>query len=256
MVWIAVTLPMLPLEAVQPLPSEIVTGSAMLSLTSASAQAQAQASTSTSTRSGDRASPYALVVHARVVLADPRAQALGVRPGFARSHALALAPELECLLPDPAREQRAFEAIALALCAFTPQIVLAQTHTLLLDVSASLRLFGGLRALLRQIETVLDETGHQAVLGCAPTPWAAWLFARAAAVWDGRRRRVVRSARLAATLDSLPATLLPAAALHGDGLAQIGCETLGTNLHPIALAQTDGNLFRRGVLAIVADEID
>jgi protein ImuB len=38
---------------------------------------------------------------------------------------------------------------------------------------------------------------------------------------------VVRAARLAAVLDSLPATLLPAAALHGEGLAQIGCETLG-----------------------------
>jgi protein ImuB len=195
MVWIAVTLPMLPLEAVRPLSPETA--------------------------------PYALVAHARIVLVDPRAQALGVRVGFARSHALALAPPLECLSPAPERERRAFEAIALALCAFTPQIVLADSHTLLLDVTGSLRLFGGLRALLRQIGATLEGTGHHAVLGCAPTPWAAWLFARATAIWDGRRRRVIQTTRLAATLDRLPATLLPAAALHGDGLAQIGCETLG-----------------------------
>jgi protein ImuB len=195
MVWIAVTLPMLPLEAVQPLSLD--------------------------------AAPYALVARARIVLVDPRAQALGVRIGFARSHALALAPQLECLSPEPERESRAFEAIALALCAFTPQIVLADSHTLLLDVTGSLRLFGGLRALLRQIGTTLDGTGHHAMLGCAPTPWAAWLFARAAAVWDGRRRRVIQATRLAAALDPLPATLLPAAALHGEGLAQIGCESLG-----------------------------
>jgi protein ImuB len=200
--WIAVTLPMLPLEAVRPPSPEADPARAA------------------------PMPPYALVVHARIVLADPRAQALGVRIGFARSHALALAPQLECLTPAPERESRAFEAVALALCAFTPQIVLADSHTLLLDVTASLRLFGGLRALWRQIGTTLDGTGHHTVLGCAPTPWAAWLFARAAAVGDGRRRRVVRPARLVAALDPLPATLLPAAALHGEGLAQIGCETL------------------------------
>jgi protein ImuB len=240
-VWIAVTLPMLPLEAVRPLSLEGEVSLLQVSVASAVASSGSAKGTSGSaaTTAGTKAAataappttrspqPYALFAHTRVVLVDAQAQALGVRVGFARSHALALVPQLECLTPEPAREAEAFEAVALALCVFTPQIVFADAHTLLLDVTASLRLFGGLRALLRRIEATLGETGHCTVLGCAPTPWAAWLFARAGATWDKRRRRVIRPARLGAVLDALPATLLPAASLHGDGLAQIGCETLG-----------------------------
>ncbi|WP_420813207.1 Y-family DNA polymerase [Pararobbsia silviterrae] len=167
-----------------------------------------------------------LIEHARVALADACAQSLGVRRGFARAYALALAPQLVCLTPDAARERRAFEAVALALCAYTPQIVLADAYTIVLDVSASLRLFGGLRALWRRLAATLDASGHAAALACAPTPWAAWLFAQARVV-DRRGRRVVKFARLASMLDALPALLLPAAADHRDGLAQIGCDTLG-----------------------------
>lgn len=197
--WIAVNLPLLPLEAVRPLWPD------------------ADAS---------HVRPCALIAHARVALVDAAAFSLGVRRGFARSHALALAPSLECLNPDPARERHAIEAVALTLCAYTPQVVLAGAHSVLLEVSASLRLFGGLRALWRRIVATLETSGHRAVLACAPTPWAAWLFAQAT-VLDRRTRRVVKPRRLARVLDALPATLLPAAAAHRDGLSQIGCDTLG-----------------------------
>ncbi|CAM2143478.1 protein ImuB [Pararobbsia alpina] len=200
--WIAVHLPLLPLEAVRPLWSD------------------------GQEEGGAVGRPYALLERARVALADAQAHALGVRRGFARSHALALAPNLECLNPDPARELRAFEAVALALCVYTPQVVLAGAHTILLDVTASLRLFGGLRALWHRLVATLDASGHRAVLSCAPTPWAAWLFAQAG-VYGRRAPRVVKPIRLSPTLDGIPVMLLPAAAAHLDGLSQIGCDTLG-----------------------------
>ncbi|HTJ91707.1 MAG TPA: DNA polymerase Y family protein, partial [Pararobbsia sp.] len=249
MVWIAVSLPLLPLEAVRPLWPESTDKVGAANAVSAGCHDAVSLPSHLADESGvgrrdaaplpsphqneghvssspSLSRPCALIVHARVALADAQARALGVRRGFARSHALALAPNLECLNPDLAREQRAFEAVALALCAYTPQVVLAGAHTILLDVTASLRLFGGLRALWRRLVATLEASGHRAVLACAPTPWAAWLFAQAG-VLDRRMRRVVKPVRLARLLDTLPVMLLPAAAEHRDGLLQIGCDSLG-----------------------------
>ena len=251
--WIAVSLPLLPLEAVRPQwhdtpradhasdavdndgaaasraartrGTEEKAGDRMIEA-SACGEGKGTMMSSPSPSSSSSPRPYALIVQARIALVDAHAHSLGVRRGFARSHALALAPQLECLDPDPARERQAVEAVALALCAYTPQVVLADRHTILLDVTASLRLFGGLRALWRKLVATLAASGHRAVLACAPTPWAAWLFAQAS-IYDRRVRRVVKPLRLARVLDALSVMLLPAAAEHRDGLSQIGCDTLG-----------------------------
>lgn len=198
MLWIAVALPWLPLEAVRP-PLD-----------------------------GSAAPPYALADHAHVLLADARAHALGVRAGWSRSHALTLAADLVCLSPDPLREAAAFEAVALALLAWSPRVVLASSYTVLLEVSSVLRLFGGVRAVLRKIAQTVAACGHAARMGCAPTPWGAWLLAYARACRAGRgRRRVLKPDTLARTLDRLPVGLLPAAQSQGGALEQIGCATLG-----------------------------
>ncbi|MCG1042143.1 DNA polymerase Y family protein [Mycetohabitans sp. B8] len=197
MLWIAVALPWLPLESVRP-----------------SAQPEAP--------------PYALADHARVLQADAAAYGLGVRAGWSRSHALTLAPELVFLSPDPLRESAALEAVALALLAWSPRVVLAPAHTVLLEVSSVLRLFGGLRRVQRQVAQTVATCGHAARLGCAPTPAGAWLLAQAQRRRAYRsRRRVLKLQTLTRVLDRLPIELLPAVQGMSGALEQIGCATFG-----------------------------
>lgn len=176
---------------------------------------------------------YALADHARILIADLDAFRLGVQPGSTRAHALALAPGLVLLEPDPARETRAFEALALALLAYTPKVSLAQSpqsHTLLLEVGSGLRLFGGVRALFAKVEATVANCGHAARIACAPTAWGAWTLAQARACAGAhavRRFRVLKDATLARALDALPVALAPFAAQHEQALTQIGCAKLG-----------------------------
>ncbi|WP_321962629.1 DNA polymerase Y family protein [Paraburkholderia sp. J7] len=213
MLWIAVTLPLLPLEAVRPL------------MPPAPSTARLPESADADAVSAPRC--YALADHARILIADLDALRLGVEPGNTRSHALALAPGLVLLEADPARETRAFEALALALLAYTPKVSFAQSHTLLLEVGSGLRLFGGVRALLGKVAATVASCGHTARIACAPTAWGAWTLAQARITRSSRRWHVLKETTLARVLDSLPVTLAPFAAQHDHALTQIGCATLG-----------------------------
>lgn len=173
---------------------------------------------------------YALADHARILIADLDALRLGVLAGSGRAHALALAPGLVLLEADPARETRAFEALALALLAYTPKVSLAPAplpHTVLLEVGSGLRLFGGVRALLAKVAATVASCGHVARIACAPTAWGAWTLAQARATQSSRRCRVLKETSLARSLDALPVGLAPFAAQHEHALMQIGCATLG-----------------------------
>ncbi len=151
---------------------------------------------------------------------------LGVRPGSTRSHAFALAPQLTLLAVDIREEQNALEAVALALLAFTPKVVLAHANTVLLEVGASMRLFGGLRALLSRVTSTVKGCGFTSRMGCAPTAWGAWLLAHARTRRVARRVRIVKETTLVHVLDELPVSLIPSAHSHGNVFEQIGCATL------------------------------
>lgn len=170
---------------------------------------------------------YALADHARVLIPDLDAFGLGVRADHMRAHALALAPGLVLLEPDPARETRAVEALALALLAYTPKVSFAPSHTLLLEVGSGLRLFGGVRALLAKVAATVAACGHAARIACAPTAWGAWTLAQARAAHASRRWHVLKETTLGRVLDALPVTLAPFAAQHDHALLQIGCATFG-----------------------------
>ncbi|MFD1555704.1 Y-family DNA polymerase [Paraburkholderia silviterrae] len=220
----AVTLPLLPLEAVRP-PVPLTSLTSPTSPVSASLPASRP-----DEAAGQDARCFALADHARILIADLDAFHLGVQPGSTRAHALALAPGLALLDPDPARETRAFEALALALLAYTPKVSLAQSHTLLLEVGSGLRLFGGVRALLAKVAATVASCGHAARIACAPTAWGAWTLAQArasAGAHAARRFRVLKDATLARALDALAVALAPFAAQHEQALTQIGCATLG-----------------------------
>lgn len=145
----------------------------------------------------------------------------GARPGMRSAGVAALAPRVQLQPRDLWRERQTFDALALALMQYTPEIAV-DGQDLLLDVSASLSLFGGPRRLIRRVHDHVHALGLSARLGMAPTAQAAVLFARQ----PGRQRRKLKRASMQRLLDTLPFVLLPAAAREAEWLESIGCRTL------------------------------
>jgi protein ImuB len=155
--------------------------------------------------------------------ANTAARSLGVLPGQKRATALALAPALIIRERDPAREQQALQQLGSWALQYTPRLSLQMPDAahpqagLLLDIEASLRLFGGLDELLQRLRLELQALGYSAAIGCAPTATAAWLFAR----WqDGVTART--EAQLSARLARLPVDLLASLETRRDTIEAIG----------------------------------
>lgn len=171
---------------------------------------------------------HAVMERARVVVMTPQAAAAGIRIGMRRGGVSAIAPEAVMHERDGVREQEALHGIALALLQYTPEVALADGAGLLLDVTASLRAFGGRLALCRRVRASVAGLGFTLRLGMAPTAAGARLLAcHEAERGRGAVRRTVRIDTMAQRLDRLPFTLLPAAAAHREWLDGIGCRTLG-----------------------------
>ena len=133
----------------------------------------------------------------RVVAANARALAAGVHPGLGLASALALAPDLVIRQRDSRGEAGLLTELACWAAQFTPQLVLDPPDCVLLEVGASLRLFGGIGPLMTRIAHGGAALGLELALAAAPTPLAArWL-----AVCGG--------GRIVERLDELPARLAP-----------------------------------------------
>ncbi len=135
------------------------------------------------TRATAEAAPCAVFDDARrpcVIAADTRARALGVHSGEALMAAHAIAPDVVFRARDTALEVATLDELAAACARFTPSLALAPPDTILLEVSASLRLFGGREALLQALADTLTGLGLIMRSGLAPTPLAAHWFALAA----------------------------------------------------------------------------
>ncbi|KAE8754007.1 DNA polymerase Y family protein [Paraburkholderia madseniana] len=221
MLWIAVTLPLLSLEAVKPL-EPLPDGSPAKPNRCESGETSQPPGADSVTE----ARCYALADHAHILMPDFDALRAGVHAGQSRSYALALAPGLKMLAADTARETQAFEAMALALLTYTPKVSLGHAHTLLLEVGSGLRLFGGLRALLSLVSATVAEFGYTARIACAPTAWGAWLLAQAHADRQGHRWHVIKETSLARVLDRLSVLLLPVSQADRDAFTHVGCATL------------------------------
>ena len=77
--------------------------------------------------------------------------------------------------------------VSLALMQYTPEIAAADERSLLLDISASLSLFGGHRKLSRRVQSSVRALGFSVCIGMAPTAHGAWLFAHSR--WHGNSRQ-------------------------------------------------------------------
>lgn len=203
MLWLALHLPWLALEALGPAPPPA--------------------------DGGDRPA-RAVVDRHRLCVVNAVAKAAGLGPGMSVASALALLPGLQLLPREPAREDAFVRLLAIAMGAYTPQLVTAP-DAVLLEVSGSLRLFGGLRGLGLQMRRTLQRLGVRVRIGIAPTPGAALLFARLGGGPGGRPGRARSIAAAQGLLDALP--LMPVMASLGlpERLAElmqgIGCQRVG-----------------------------
>jgi protein ImuB len=190
MLWLAVYLPWLPLEA----------------LPVADARARC------------------VIEQRQVLAASAGARAAGIAPGMSAATAGSLAPGVQQLARDPAREAVFVQALALALARYTPHVAV-DGDAVLLEVAATLRLFGGVRSLMRQVRATARGCGARTRLALAPTAGAAALLARVA---PARALQIPRTRRL---LDALPLAPALAALQQPPRLVQllqtIGCQRLG-----------------------------
>ncbi|CAJ3067881.1 nucleotidyltransferase/DNA polymerase [Burkholderia pseudomallei] len=185
---------------------------------------------------------HAVIESGQVIALTRAAREAGVRIGMRRAGALTIAPDVQLVDRAPEKEAEALGAAALAMLRFTPNVARMGDDALVLDVSSSLRLFGGVRAILRQARQAIADLGLTARFSLAPTASGAWLLARqpggsgaahaasagaASAGARALRRRVAKLPTLARCLDRLPFGLLPETQRTAAWIDGIGCKSLG-----------------------------
>jgi len=166
--------------------------------------------------------PFAVEERHCVFACDRKALARGVRAGMAVSAALALAPRLRTAPRDPAAETEALLGVAGWAAQFSPGVALEFPDGVLLEVSGSLKLFGGLEPLLDRLRRGLAEMGWSATLAGALTPRAAFWLAL-----TGKQKFIGSMAELEPVLAALPVEVLRCGDETLAALEAIGVHTLG-----------------------------
>jgi protein ImuB len=166
--------------------------------------------------------PFAVEERHCVFACDSKAFVRGVRAGMAAAAALALAPRLRVAQRDPAMETEALLGVAGWAAQFTPGVALEFPDGVLLEISGSLKLFGGLESLLERLRRGLAEMGWSSVLAGAPTPRAAFWLA-----WVGKQKFIEESAELEPVLAALPLKVLRCNDETLAAFEAIGIHTLG-----------------------------
>ena len=166
----------------------------------------------------------AVLEHDQVCALTPKALQAGITPGMRLGTAQALAPQAQMLRRNRQAEHQGLQQALLCLLQFTPDITQLDAHSLALEVSASLQLFGGPRALFHKAQHALQGLGLNTRLSMAPTAHGAWALARQT---QTAQRRVVKPATLTQKLNALPIHSLPALLPWLEWFEGLGCFTLG-----------------------------
>ena len=124
------------------------------------------------------------------------------------------------LLPDDSapRHDEQLRGLAIWALQWTPRVAVSE-DAVVLEVEASLRLFGGKRALRDRIVQEAPD------LGVCQVAWASTALGALALARAGKENGVARP--LQEVLDALPFGVLSATAPHNTTLTQLGCRSLG-----------------------------
>jgi len=107
---------------------------------------------------------------------------------------------------------------------YSPRVACFRQNAVVLEVAASLSLFGGVRKLCRRIRQTARRLSDTLRLGLAPSATGAWLLAASP---RPAHRRALQARSLARKLAGLPVFCLPEARAHHTWLTNIGCRKLG-----------------------------
>lgn len=158
----------------------------------------------------------------RILACNTCAAATGIKPGMALKNAYALVPDLVISDYNEDEQNTHLELLTLWAMQYSSSVVPEPPDTILIEIQASLTLFGGLRPLLENIGQQLREQQLNVSPGIAPTPSAAILFTRA-----GIRKTVCSMQALKTMLQNIHVSHLPLGEFTFKGLRQSGIHTLG-----------------------------
>ena len=113
-----------------------------------------------------------------VVMANAPARDAGVRDGQPLAAARAICANVQARARDIAAEQRLLNTLAAWAYKFSSQVSIAEPNALLIEVGASLSLFGGWPILEKRIRESLAQIKFKSSLAVAPIPAAARVLAR------------------------------------------------------------------------------
>jgi protein ImuB len=113
-----------------------------------------------------------------VVMANAHARTAGVRAGQPLAAARAICAHVQARARDVAAEQRLLKMLAAWAYKFSSQVSIGDPDSLLIEVGASLTLFGGWPTLEQRLRNALARIHYKPSLAVAPIPAAARVLAR------------------------------------------------------------------------------
>jgi protein ImuB len=162
---------------------------------------------------------------ATVYACNARARDAGVAPGMSLYAAMALKPELDIRQYQEHAQVDMLRASANWALAYTSVVSIDSSGALLLEIGASLRLFGGFDALRQRLAEDLKRCGHTVVMSSAPVAKAALWLAR-----SGQETACPTVHDLPARLGRLPLAVLNWPVTVQQKLLQMGVRTLGDSM--------------------------
>jgi protein ImuB len=156
----------------------------------------------------------------KVLIADATARGAGVAVGMRRGGVTTLAQDALVYDRDPAREHAMFLEVAYGLMRFSPMVALCAEHTVIVDITASIRLFGGVPRICRAMEQIVEAIGVTGRMSVAPTGQGAWLLAKRGT------KRVLKMRSLERALETLPFEAVPELRRYADWFSGLGCVQL------------------------------
>lgn len=152
---------------------------------------------------------------------DTHGMRLGLRAGMALADARAICPGLDAREANPEADAALLDRIAAWCECYTPVVAPDPPHGLFLDITGCAHLHGGEAPLLASVQTRLKAQGFHSRAAIAPTPGAAWAFARHRGP-EIVEEKDVQSALAALTISALRLEADAAALLARLGLKRIG----------------------------------
>ena len=157
----------------------------------------------------------------QIIACNSQAQQRGIHAGLALNNAYAIVPDLHVNDYNEDEQQAHIKQLALWALQYSSWVTPRLPDNILIEVKASLKLYGGLNNLLDKLHTDANEQGLVLKIGTAPTPAAAILLARL-----GQDKPVQTMQALPKALANIAVQHLVLDAFTLRGLRQSGIATL------------------------------